>query len=86
MILGSSKLRDLIDKNKWVNHSTLLLKGERIMFFIAYLPIFLYLLLEFYRSSPVKEEKQNSDSSFFYRSSFSLDDNYSRHYVFLYNK
>ncbi|KUF34586.1 isoprenylcysteine carboxylmethyltransferase family protein [Bacillus cereus] len=35
------------------------------MFFIAYLPIFLYLLLEFYRSSPVKEEKQNSGSSFF---------------------
>jgi len=34
------------------------------MFFIAYLPIFLYLLLEFYRSSPVKEEKQNSGSSF----------------------
>jgi protein-S-isoprenylcysteine O-methyltransferase Ste14 len=33
------------------------------MFFIAYLPIFPYLLLEFYRSSPVKEE--NRGSSFF---------------------
>ncbi|MFT9819807.1 methyltransferase family protein [Lysinibacillus sp. NPDC056185] len=35
------------------------------MFFIAYLPIFLYLLLEFYRSSPIKEEKRNLGSSFF---------------------
>ncbi|MEY9972079.1 hypothetical protein ABH966_002453 [Lysinibacillus sp. RC46] len=35
------------------------------MFFIAYLAIFLYLLLEFYRSSPVKEEKRNRGSSFF---------------------
>ena len=53
--------------------------------FYSIFAYFLYLLLEFYRSSPVKEEKQNSGSSF-YRSSFSLDDNHSRDYIFLYNK
>lgn len=42
------------------------------MFLIAYLPIFLYLLLEFYRSSPVKEEKQNRGSSFFIGVVFAL--------------
>ncbi|MGG0291053.1 isoprenylcysteine carboxylmethyltransferase family protein [Bacillus pacificus] len=42
------------------------------MFLIAYLPIFLYLLLEFYRSSPIKEEKQNRGSSFFIGVVFAL--------------
>ncbi|MFC9446874.1 methyltransferase family protein [Bacillus cereus] len=42
------------------------------MFLIAYLPIVLYLLLEFYRKSPVKEEKQNRGSSFFIGVVFAL--------------
>ncbi|MGE7861367.1 methyltransferase family protein [Bacillus mobilis] len=42
------------------------------MFLLAYLPILLYLLLEFYRSSPVKEERQNRGSSFFIGVVFAL--------------
>lgn len=42
------------------------------MFLLAYLPILLYLLLEFNRSSPVKEEKQNRGSSFFIGVVFAL--------------
>ncbi|MED0936958.1 hypothetical protein COE20_14715 [Bacillus cereus] len=42
------------------------------MFLLAYLPILLYVLLELYRSSPVKEEKQNRGSSFFIGVVFAL--------------
>ncbi|PFS61811.1 methyltransferase family protein [Bacillus cereus] len=42
------------------------------MFLLAYLPILLYVLLEFYRSSPVKEERQNRGSSFFIGVVFAL--------------
>lgn len=33
------------------------------MFYFGYLPILLYFLLEFYRRTPIKEEKQNRGSS-----------------------
>lgn len=36
-----------------------------IMFIIAYLPIILYLCIEFYRTTPIKEEKRNRGSSIF---------------------